>query len=65
MDPDEEAQYVTEEAERERHWDALERSKRYVPSGGSLLDTAGSFIRTFSASTSKLTCGVNLISLTS
>ena len=54
MDPDEEAQYAAEEAERERHWDALERSKRYVPSGGSFFDTAGSFIRTFSASTSKL-----------
>ena len=57
MDPDEEAQHAADEAERERHWEALERSKRQSSAGGSFISTAGSMIRTWSVSTSECWVG--------
>lgn len=53
MDPDEEAQYAAEEAERERHREALERSRRSRSRGtSSFMETAGNMIRSLSTNTS-------------
>ena len=52
MDPDEEAQYTAEEAERERHREQFERRKRGSRTPA-FVEAAGQMIRTLSVSTSE------------
>ena len=51
IDVEEEAQLAREEAERERHREALERSRGPAKGPSSFMETAGTVIRSFSVST--------------